>query len=289
MPKRLKGSRHNEKRKCMKRMIKLATCCLAIFLLSACGEKKITVKGVDGTEYESYQECCAANDFTAAHQFLAKMEKYNEPANELAAAKKIVFKKEALYLMSMGDEEAKKRIIYLLKEDENNVLQIPMLIDLAIDNDDADFVMALINQYGRSIRSIPKLSSYLLSKNTTEYSDIVLKSLPVIDLQRPPIGTKTFYGTGGRTSEFEMNCKEYQEAVTKYNSDIIKILNEAIVSKNQYVAKNVFSRVIPNSDVEVIGFVDNVHYRYKVSVDNHDVNASKALYNEAIKNGSFSN
>jgi len=47
--------------------------CLAVTLLSACGEKKITVKGADGTEYESYQECCAAQDIQVSHQFLVKM------------------------------------------------------------------------------------------------------------------------------------------------------------------------------------------------------------------------
>jgi hypothetical protein len=130
----------------MKRIKILSFCCIAVFMLTACGEKKITVKGTDGTEYESYQECCAAQDFQAAHQFLAKLQNSEERRFELNEAKEYVFKQEALYLMSIGDEAAKKRIIYLLKEEGDNNTRVKMLIDLAIENDDEEFVKTLVNQ-----------------------------------------------------------------------------------------------------------------------------------------------
>ena len=56
----------------MKTIKLLAACCLTMCLFASCGG--ITVKGENGQEYESYQECCAAQDFMAAHTFLAKME-----------------------------------------------------------------------------------------------------------------------------------------------------------------------------------------------------------------------
>ena len=317
--------------------------------LTGCGnsdQSQYTITGTDGKIYESYQECCAANDYEAAHRFLARLQnsesiKYNE-------AKEYIFKNEALYLMSQNDETAKKRILYLLKEEGGNNNHVSMLVDLAIenddeafiktlanqyskgasqedlkklmyyllekpqednrvfieklfkkveaenllfdfaiDNDDVDMVINLTNQYDDSMIDNPKLRSYLISKRTTQLSNIILKNLPVIDCQRPPLGIKTFYGSGGSTSEFEQKCEQYKDAVTNFNNEIKKILNEAIVCKNSYLAEKVVTKVTPNIDVEDIGFIDRVHYRYKVSVDNHDVNSIKSLYNEAVRSGAF--
>ena len=118
-------------------------------ILSACG--KITVKGADGTVYESYQECCAANDFEAAHLYLSKIQNSQNSKYNYSEAKDYVFQKEALFLMSQRDETAQKRIIYLLKEEGGNDEHVNMLIDLAIDDDDVDFIKTLTNQYKRSI------------------------------------------------------------------------------------------------------------------------------------------
>jgi len=136
-------------------------------ILSACGEKKITVKGKDGTEYESYQECCANQDFEAAHRYLAKMK--NDHSYNFDEAAEFVFRQEALFLMSMNDEIAKKRILYLLKEEEDNEDHVLMLIDLAIDNDDEAFVKTLANRLSVSYGNINgKLMDYLLPKNPEE-------------------------------------------------------------------------------------------------------------------------
>lgn len=137
----------------MKQLFNLIILCLTVSLLSACGEKKITVKGADGTEYESYQECCAEQDFQAAHQYLAKMQNDEDFKGDYYSAKEFVFKQEALYLMSLGDETSKKRIIYLLKEEGADNNRIDMLMDLAIDADDEDFVKTLTKQYEGSISS----------------------------------------------------------------------------------------------------------------------------------------
>ena len=136
----------------MKRIKFLSICCIAVLLLIACSNK-ITVKGEDGTEYESYQECCAAQDFQAAHQFLAKMQNTEKGREELPEAKEFVFKQEALYLMSIGDEDAKKRIIYLLKEEGGNDEHINLLMDIALDNKDEEFIKSLSNQYKSNISS----------------------------------------------------------------------------------------------------------------------------------------
>lgn len=155
----------------MKKICFVTLSLIATFLLVACSEKKITVKGADGTEYESYQECCAAQDFQAAHQFLAKIENTEDSGFDLYDAKEYVFKQEALFLMSQNDEAAKKRIVYLLKEEGGNDEHVEMLIDLAIDNDDEDFVKTMANQIKGSYHSeqtLKKVMEYLSSKGNEE-------------------------------------------------------------------------------------------------------------------------
>ena len=109
--------------------------CLAMATLYGWSCKdKITVTGSDGKVYESYQECCAANDYEAAHLFLAKIQNSESEDSESEAysyteAKEYIFKNEALFLMSQDDETAKNRIIYLLKEEGNDDDHTSMLID----------------------------------------------------------------------------------------------------------------------------------------------------------------
>ena len=167
----------------MKQIKFLSICCVAVFLLTACSNR-ITVKGENGTEYESYQECCAAQDFQAAHQYLAKLE--NSEIGGYYDAKEYVFKQEALYLMSIGDESAKKRLIYLLKEEGgdnyyNNRINghVAMLIDLAIDNDDEVFVKTLANQYNSDVEKddLKKVVEYLSNKDMTGNCDYLISLL----------------------------------------------------------------------------------------------------------------
>jgi len=160
--------------------IKLLALYAIAFCLVACGEKKITVKGADGTEYESYQECCTAQDFQAAHQYLAKMQNDKDFKDDYDSAKDFVFKQEALYLMSLGDEAAKKRIIYLLKEEGANDSRIDMLMDLAIDADDEDFVKTLTKHYayGPNAYILQKIVGFLyIEKGGQANTDFLLTLL----------------------------------------------------------------------------------------------------------------
>lgn len=71
---------------------------LAMTTLYGCGSNgnsdsskdKITVTGGDGKVYESYQECCAANDYEAAHLFLAKLQNSESEAYSYREAKEYI-------------------------------------------------------------------------------------------------------------------------------------------------------------------------------------------------------
>lgn len=88
-------------------------------------EEKITVTGINGKEYTSYQEACRAEDFEAALKFVDKYEtqamekdKYDRYISEnveaYQAARDFVFNSESQYLLAIGSTEASDRVVFLL-------------------------------------------------------------------------------------------------------------------------------------------------------------------------------
>ena len=305
----------------MKRIKYLSFCCLAVFLLTACSNK-ITVKGADGTEYESYQECCAAQDFQAAHQFLAKMEngmgKDYDKNKEYEVAREYVFKQEALYLMSIGDETAQKRILYLLKEEgAGNEAHIGMLIDLAIENDEENFVKTLMKQFQEGYKgeyltkfvdylatkpseenkelidriisesfslSNNGLVNYLASSNDKKSADFIVGKLTeeIGRIEKKPKMGKVNTGSNDGRSDFERECKNYRYSVERFNEKCQNILGIAIKNRNQYLAQRVTSMFKPNIHIE-----NPSYWVFLITADNEDVVAAKNTLNEAIRSGAF--
>lgn len=294
------------------------------------------------------EEChvaCKQNDYEKAHNLLLQLK---ETTYKYEETKEYVFKQEALYLMSLEDEAAKKRIVYLLKEEGNNSNHVSMLIDLAIENDDEDFVKTLTKQYKDSISSdmlrkivdflyiekddgcsdfvqsllnrygqsgllleaavekgdeslVISLAQYvslsdnniiskLASAKNNKYDEIIIGLIIAKEsdiTKKPQKGFVTFYGTGYSTSEFEDMCNDYSNSVKKFNGICQNILGIAINNKNQHLAQRVVSIFKSDIHVDEIGFVDKVHYRYKITIDNNVVNEAKATYYEAVKSGAF--
>lgn len=282
-----------------KNLVLVAIIGLVISTLCGCGIKVkgadgIKVKGADGTEYESYQECCAANDYDAAHLFLTKMKnnisKIYESEDERAyeEAKEYVFKKEALFLMSQGDDAAKKRIIYLLKEEGGNDAHVSMLIDLAMENDDADFVNTLIKQYTREIEDedIQKLFNFFVEKQDEGFVFKILTDIENKIPNRPTIGKVTL----SSPYDYEDQCKAYSKAVKKYNDACRVILSSAIENHNDALAQKALSKIKSNiNSLELPSkYVDNQWlYSYNTTIDNEDIKSAKTAYQEAVSNGAF--
>jgi len=270
---------------------------LVISTLCGCG---ISVKGADGTEYESYQECCAANDYDAAHLFLAKMKnnisQINESKDKRAyeEAKEYVFKKEALFLMSQGDDAAKKRIIYLLKEEGGNDDHVSMLIDLAIENGDAEFVKTLMGQYAKDIKDkeFEKLIKFFIEKQDDEYIFKLLTDIENKIPNRPALGLvkSNHYG------DLDDTYVVFNKQVKKYNNACRAILNGAIASKKQSLAQKVITKPKSTLVGKELGdwehivektTYNSVYNAFKVTIDNSDANSIKATYQEAVRNGAF--
>ena len=177
---------------------------LSIFLvfflnIIACGEKEhvITVTGQGGRVFSSYQEACSAQDFSAAHQYLAVLKntadeyhgksgkknynKYLHYNSLLKEGEEFVYKNEALFLMTMDDDDfITKRLVFLLKEagDAGNDSRCNMLVDIAIDMDKEGIVKSLTRMYKNNIpdSELKKIAEYLYVQKGDENLDFV-KSL----------------------------------------------------------------------------------------------------------------
>ena len=127
-------------------------------IIASC-KKKIVIENADGVEYTSYQEACTAGDFVSAHRYIDKME---EEDMWTGNAKEYVFRQEALFLMSQGAEASQQRIIYLLKQHPSDS-NCDMLVELAIEYDQEDFVKSLTRHYNSNISSpiLRKIVEYL--------------------------------------------------------------------------------------------------------------------------------
>jgi hypothetical protein len=126
-----------------------------VFAAVSCGDdgpKKIVIKNKNGDKITSYQEACTMHDFETAHRFIAKMPESGYHSWDVSSAKEHVFREEALFLIAQGDEASKKRIMFLLKQDpERNDAYLNILVELAISQDDEDFVKTLTRQYNSEI------------------------------------------------------------------------------------------------------------------------------------------
>lgn len=132
--------------------------------------------------YTHYQTACAAHDFVAAHQYLAELksqedsyhvkrgrknhDKYLLYSNLLDEGEKYVFQQEAMYLMTLEDEDfASKRIVFLLKEagTTGNDDRCNWLMDLAIDMNREGAVKSLTKLYNGKIPEnvLEKVVDYL--------------------------------------------------------------------------------------------------------------------------------
>lgn len=295
--------------------------CIALYI-NYLDNKHTTIVGQNGTRYESYREPCDDNDFQAAHEFIMLMEKEKDGSwthkwnqHDIEKAKEYVFRKEALFLMSQNDETAKKRIIYLLKEEGSSNDHVSMLIDLAIENEDEAFVKTLANQYESpvSCEKFKKTIGYLLSQgdnknkaytinlitkynvdvdclmdylaqvNDIQLSDFVLGRLSKIkiDAEKPTTGRNIDSGTPPTGSSYIRQVKEY-------NQLCLKILEVGIRCKNHYLAQKAIEKIKPNY------IIYNDHWEGKrfvfyVREDSGDIKEGRKTLNEAVKSGAFNN
>lgn len=273
------------------------------FMMYSCGNAKssdetkddenreIVIKGDDGKIYGSYREACREGDFAAAHKFLDKLKEESDDyksRRKVYEAEDYIYKQEALFLMSQNDDSAKKRLIYLIKEEERGEELVELILDIAIDEKDEKFVKVLADQLTDDVSNdcLNKLATFLFStnnsenidfvfylyekleksdvllekaitklhidRNNTELSNKVLGLLGVFENRiptRPALGTIKSKVFGG----LDNNYTKYISAVKEYNDACRNILNIAIKSKNNYLAQRVISKPKQNIEYKDLG------------------------------------
>lgn len=173
---------------------------ITMVVMVACGgNTKITVKGANGTEYESYQECCEVQDFGAAHQYLAKMkheidvytEKHSEKLNDWDSeeyqklrameeaydeACKYVLHREALFLIADGSKDAVNRLFFLIEEDGGDHISASTYIDLAFTQNNTYLATKMLAS--DNSLSTEKNVQKAIASNMDEIVDIMLGNAP---------------------------------------------------------------------------------------------------------------
>ena len=228
---------------------------------------------------------CEQNDYEKAHNLLLQLKETGE-YYKYEETKEYVFKHEALFLMSQEDEAAKKRLVYLLKEEGNNNKHVSMLIDLAIENDDEAFVKTLANQYskGANQENLRKLKDYLLEKADSNYDFILslFKKMGYYELQ----------------FETALQCKDY-EFIKKHVADSLSFEKENLLNllsgiKDKGISEQIVGLLTPLENniplrPKLGKFYDyrwavDDYYDYQKAVKNYNEHCS-ILLNFAIKNG----
>lgn len=265
---------------------------------------QITVKGDNGNKYTTYQECCYANDYEAAHIYLARMKKnadngfFNnvydgEFRRKYEDAKKYVFRQEAAYLIGTGEQAAKQRVLYLIKEEEATDKMIGELAEIAIDCDDVPFAMTLFGKQSNHFFSIiQKAIDHLAKKNDEEQLLDFVKSIPILG-SKPDLGHRT----GISNVEYD-----YMESVKAINNSCDVALEYAINHGNKEMAQSVLKIYKTGIDwfwggddikknnkyysKSPTGVLVEEHKAY-IWTDNKSKNEAQAKYNQALKNHMF--
>lgn len=142
-----------------------------------------------------------------------------------------------------------KRIIYLLKEEGGNDDHVSMLIDLAIENGDAELVKTLMGQYktekkyyyddiDKQNKELEKLIKFFAEKRDEEYVFNLLTEFENKIPQKPAIGKIKMSDT-----HYESSCESFSRAVTKYNNVCRIILISAIGSHNGVLAQKYYQNL----------------------------------------------
>ncbi len=244
----------------MQRIKFLSFCCMAVFLLTACGsssskngEEKISVTGADGKEYTSYQDACRAGAFDAAYSILEKKREEFE------------------------------------KFKENNQLVIKK-VDKGIFSDDVSYDKSNQEKYDAMVKNYEEGMDYvfnaemlfLASQNTEEASNRILYLLAEYHIPGTPTAPNGEYN-----HEAYDGAKKYVEGISRYNNRCNSVLDMAIAQKNEKLAHSVVKIMKQNVDVSSD---DGTLHLFEVSskgVNNTDIDKAKKKLEDAIKSGAF--
>jgi len=275
----------------MKKIFQIAIGCLVLCVIASCGSKssdellsEITVSTSSGEVYKSYKECCEAQDFDAAAQYLAKMKKVIDTFNEKYAkeiddwgskeretsktmeklyqeAEKYIAHEEILFLIADGSKEAVDRLMFLRKQNKGTIISLDEILDLAQSQGNDYLIEKVLQEKLRMLSSSSKIPNIV--------------------------------SEGLHSDDIGVDGPECNERISKFNQECISLINEAVLYKKQDIAHKALWLMKPNI-VTHAGYQTPVVDGVKVCWDcyyaqyvNNDINRAKKILEEAIKDGVF--
>ena len=267
-------------------------------------EKRVAVRGEGGQKFKTYQECCYANDFNAAHLYLAKVKQVSESgyykkhgntdySKVYTEGKAFVLRQESAYLLSSGENGAKQRVLYLIKEEEASDEMIGELVEIAIDCDDVPFAMTLLDKQSKCDYSLIVKATEHLAKGNND-SDLLyfIKTIPLAG--NPP--------TLGHKDSISSDEYDYMASTDCINKSCDIALDYAINRGKQSLANSVLD--LYKSDVRWLRGKNDIKVKdqyysktptgimvksgkYYIWSDSKSKNEAKAKCNRAVKNHMF--
>ncbi|GEM_PF-3746754 len=267
-------------------------------------EHRTVVRGESGQKFKTYQECCYAYDFNAAHVYLAKVQQVSENGfikkysntnyrKIYTEGKAFVLRQEFAYLLSSGENGAKQRLLYLIKEEEADDEMIGDLVEIAIDCDDVPFAMTLLGKQSKYDYSLVLKATEHLAKGNND-SDLLyfIKTIPLSG--NPP--------TVGHRNSISSDEYDYMASTDCINKSCDIALDYAINRGNRNLADSVLE--LYKSDVHWLkgGYdikVKDQYYsktptgvmvklgQYYIWSDNKSKKDAQTKYNQSVKKHMF--
>ena len=241
----------------MKKVICFVVCCIAVLTVTSCGNspnnadiiaEEITATGSDGLVYNSYQTACSKGDFDAARDYIGKM-------------------KNKLPLIDGDyDRDAYAELIQKAEEYvENEEVQYLSSLNEELAN---NRVIMILSQ--KSIEGIEAPEKACLGKNLHKYD---LAEELESSFNNCPTELKDF--------------KRYIAWCHKYNIKCNSILNFAITSKNEDLAKKILPLFRPDPYTRLEESKDEDLYDVYAHYTNATKEGAQKKYDEAVKSGAF--
>lgn len=308
----------------MKKALTLLMAVIGLFAVPSCAGSSDYGSSNDseignGTEYATYKEALAVEDFEAAHKILAQAEadekaylgeesftkKYGFSTFELWRVKTEILKSELAFLVAQNNEEFDNRIIFLLNENKSDeycnhvatlaayqgneklVKKVALLFNdmsLFLNNKAvSDFCKDKDKDFYVEIQK--KYNEKLLEKQKEDYDNLLTMRKDIA--ARPQLGIVKSDHYGDLDSEYD----NYIWAVSRFNRQCINEIIKAIENSNTKHAQKILKLMKKNIKYEDLGdwckVVEkeydhsSVYEAFRVTEDDSDLKEARELLNNS--------
>lgn len=299
----------------MRKVLYLFCITCITMIITACGSSSNDgTQDGDKSEFSTYKEALAANDFDAVYKILSQAETeiakcnsssdredfaerfgFNANGYELNKVKLEVLKSELTFLVSQNNEELNDRIIFLINEN-NELLSEKGKHDeycnhvatLAANQGNEELVKKIVEQFNDPFLILDNSAVSKFGKDKDFYVDMRYELLKQgVEVSRPQLGMVKSDSYGKLDKEYE----QYNNAIKTYNRHCINAIEDALDAGDKDLANKINRLVKKNIKIEDLGDwcavvekdyeSSSVYEAFKVTEDDSDIKEAKSLINNA--------